>query len=183
MLRVRTIFQGPTGAPWYNNLHFVGDTAADAAAAHSATTTFWSAVDALITSQVTWVCEAIVAEIDLATGQQVDAHVVPQTTGTGFLAGEPMPWASQALIRLHTLIYQNGRSVRGRIYVPGLTVSALASGFLATQDMATLDAAAEALVADAGSLFAVYSRTTASAVEVDATSVWNQWAVMRSRRD
>ena len=183
MLRVRTIFAGPTGAPWYNNLHFVGATAADAAAAHSAVTTFWSAVDGWVTNQVTWVCEGIVAEIDLATGQQVDAHVVPQTTGAGAQSGEPMPWASQALIRLHTLIYQNGRSVRGRIYVPGLVITALASGLLDATVASALDVAAEALVDDAGTQLAVYSRTTASAVEVDAASVWNQWAVMRSRRD
>jgi len=179
--RVRTVFSGVQGAPWLSTLYFaeLGGTAQQAATAAGA---FWNAADALMQLSVSWTTEAAVFTLDETSGQPVSVANTTPVTGTGALGDHILPITTQGLVRLRTGVFLNGREVRGRIFVPGYTEINSNGGPSATV-LSTLNAAGAALIADANSIFAVWSRTNGVAQSVSAVETWNQWAVLRSRRD
>lgn len=195
-LRVQTVISGSTGAPWLNTLCFEADILDDGQDAADAVAAFWGSVDALMDSTTSWVVQPTVVEINEATGNPVAFHTVSGGTGTGAVADISLPYATQGLIRLFTGSVVNHHQVRGRIYVPGLTRNNLAEGTLNSTGISALDAAAEALIADADSSLVVWARpvdaehATEHSPErvgtihpVVAAQVWDQFAVLTSRRD
>src|SRR3982750_3658664 len=50
--RVRTIFPGVAGSPWYSNLYFTGETQTLADAATAATRAFWDSVKGYISTGI-----------------------------------------------------------------------------------------------------------------------------------
>lgn len=182
MWRVRTVFSGPQGAPYLNTLYFdtLGGTAGQAVAAVGA---FWGAVDAHIANDLSWTTEPEVYQLDETTGQPVSVTQVTSATGTGAKTDELIARAAQGLIRLGTGIFVGGREIRGRIFVPGLTLDSVLNGALETTVIAAFDAAALALQTDANSAIVVWSRKNGRMEGVISSSTWSQYAVLRSRRD
>jgi hypothetical protein len=191
-LRATTVFTGSTGTPYLNQFHFPGSGATDAAAAASAASTFWQAISANMANNLSWTRSGEVEEFDPATGLTTAVHSTDPVSGAGVNAAEMLPFTSQALVRWRTGVFQDGREIRGRTFIPGLTQDELADGLLLPA-MQTLIANAAGTLAD---LLGVWSRPReASAgppvvearagqiVPVSASSVWNQFAVLRSRRD
>jgi len=183
VFRVRTIFTGPAGAPWLNTLYF-DEAGGSAQQAATAAGTYWGAVDALMSTAVSWSTEADVVQVNADTGAATGVVSTTPVTGAGADGFEMLPRASQVLVRLLTGVYNDGRQIRGRIFVPGLTRSSLTTGGIVNgASGVTIGNAAAALVADANSALLVWSRSALQDHPVVATSVWAQFASLRSRRD
>lgn len=187
MYRVRTVFDGMQGAPWLNTLYFDqgGGTAQQAV---TAVGNFWGAVDALIDSEVNWRTEADVTDINPLTGQPTSVIQTTPVTGTGAAVGDALPVATQALVRWRTGFFSNGRERRGRTFVPALVEASGDNGKLLAASQTTIQTAAAALIADVNSILVVWSRPDLPTLNggfsaVTASSVWEQFAVLRSRRD
>lgn len=185
MLRVRVPMVSTIGGGPYLATHYFihGDTQADANAAVSATGTFWGAVDAVMDSQISWSTEPDVAIINPVNGELTGILATTPAAGAGAIASDSVPLAAQALIRWLSAGFENGRRVRGRTFVPGLTTTANTNGRVSSGTQATILAAANAFIADAGSALAVWSRIHGAAYSVSTTTVWSEFATLRSRRD
>jgi hypothetical protein len=183
MYRVRVAWNGPAGAPFLSTHYFdlTGGTAQQAATAVGA---FWGAVDALINNAYIWTTESDVATVNAATGQVTSATSTTPVIGSGASAATALPRASQALVRWTTGIYVGGRQIRGRTFIPGITESSNGTdGLFSPADVATVNAAGAALIADANSQLLVWSPTLGQANIVTGASTWGDFAVLRSRRD
>lgn len=123
-----------------------------------------------------------VEEVDPATGNITGVVTITSINRTGNVNTAPVPQAAQALFRWRTGFYSGGREVRGRTFVPGLALAnSSASGELASATVATLQTAGTTLLADSG--FGIWSPARATFQVATACSVWNEFAVMRGRRD
>ena len=184
MLRARTTFTGTTGAPWLSTMYFIAATENQAAAdaVIAAVGAFWGAVDARLGTAIQWTTDPSVAVLDL-DGTQTGAFATTPQVGTGASATELMPPANQILLRLRTNLFVGGREIRGRIFVPGNTEADATAGLVASAAQTAVNVAAAALIADANTIWAVWSPTNATATAVVSATAWSQWAVLRSRRD
>lgn len=98
----------------------------------------------------------------------------------GASGGDRVTLASQVLVQLKTTDIVGGRRLHGRIFLPGCLESQSDDGFVGSGVLAdTAAAAATCFTND----FAVYSPTHHTWATVTSTGIWNQFAVMRSRRD
>lgn len=195
--RVRTVFSGVAGSPWYSNLYFDADGVTPSAQQNvDAVDAFWTALASLMDNAVTWTIGPEVPELDETTGELTGVQTVTPGTGAGTDTTDPLPYMSQGLVRLSTTDFVAGRRVRGRIFVPGLTETAnTTTGQPSGSAITAMTTAGTNLVAAGGLL--VWSRPFAgdpaatpprparagSKASITAVSGWNQWAVMRSRRD
>ena len=196
--RVRTVFTGVAGSPFYNNLYF--GTIADVINPQAC-------VDAV---DVAWTTLTSIMRIDLIGAIEAEVPIIEDTTGeiqsvvstTGGVvdptsAAEPLPTASQGLVRISTNTFLNGRRLRGRIFVPGLTEASQSTGVPNASTITSLAAMGMSLINDANTNLVIYrrprpeedppnpnkpARDGASASAVSATG-WGQFAVLRSRRD
>jgi len=182
MYRVRTVFTGMQGAPWLNTLFF-DDQAGTAAQAVTAVGTFWSSVDGLIDSEVDWTTLADVETVASATGQVTGVTQTTPATGSGALAAEALPIATQGLVRWRTGIFAGGREIKGRTFIPGLTETANDNGKPTSAVVTAVNAAAAALISDANSALVIYTRANSAEATVISGSCWTEFAVLRSRRD
>lgn len=184
MIRVRTTFTGRPGSPGYSNLYFGGDTAGEAQAAVTEVLDFWDGVSAYMTSGTTIVVGGDVDLVDPATGQTTGVFSVGDESTASSGAGAEAP-ALQGLVRWRTGDYVNGREIRGRLFVPWLSSEAYNSGVPSAAFLTQLFASADNLRVDASTAggLMVYSQTHGQASLVTSVSTWNQFAVMRSRRD
>lgn len=183
LYRIRTIFTGVTGSPYYNNLFFL-ITGGTPAQANTAAGAFWTAVSASnMTNGLAWSTDGEVDQIDDTNGQVVATVGVTSVTGVGTAGSDPLSPATQGLIKVRTGQFFSGRELRGRVFLP-CQVEANNTAGAPTSAIATVwNNAASALISDANSTWAVWGPTHFHAEAVNAASAWNQWAVLRSRRD
>ena len=186
LYRVRTGITGVTGSPWLSTSFFLtagaSGTQVEADAAVAKVGTFWSVVDGSMHTSLTWSTEAQVAELTLG-GTLVGGWATTPATGTGATGGDILPFATQELMRLLTGSFLNGRQLRGRIFIPGLTETASVAGVPAVATLAAHVAAANTMAAATDPRLAVWSRVNAAASAVASVTGLTQWAVLRSRRD
>lgn len=185
MLRVTTTMTGLSGAPYYSTQYFEGTEAAEAAAVIPALHTFWTSIKGYITSGLTIDINDEVEVVNIATGQVENTHSVASVpiTSSGNAA---LPKSTQGLLRLRTSSFVNGRRLLGRIFIPALANDAQLTGIPSTGFMSTLATAGNALITDTAGgnhEFGVYSVTHRTFAPVTSVSTWNQFAVLRSRRD
>lgn len=180
MLRVITRFTGVQGSPWFSTIHMDGTDQTSATAANTAVGAFWESVDNYIDNAVLWATESEIESINPVTGETVGAFAVTPVSGSGDAAGDLLPIAAQALVRIRTGVFVGGREIRGRIFVPGVNETYNANGVLEPTAQTGILAAANTL--DAAGLL-VWSRTHGQAVIASTLSVASDFAVLRSRRD
>ena len=180
MKRVRTIFSGVQGTPYFSNLYF-GDSSLSNACV-TAVSTFFADMDGVISDALSWTTQGTVVTIDPITGDITDSEDVTGQNGFGADTGEDLPFANQALIRWHTGEYIAGRELRGRLFVPGMTIVADDNGTLLPSTLLTIQNAADGLIA-AGQNMLMWSKTHGETRAVTSANVWEQFAVLRSRRD
>lgn len=185
MLRTTTEWIGFEGHPGYTTLHFDGLTQADATAAHAATVDLWEVLDAELWAGLEATTISDVPVIDPATGQITELFQVPEVALQMVGAGDPIPPSNQMLIRWRTGFYQAGREVRGRSFIPGIRETTTTEGVIPT---ATVNGFNTALTTwlnalPAGRTLQIWSPTQGTATNVNSVSVWNELAVLRSRRD
>lgn len=177
--RVRTNLIGVAGSPWMSNHYFDAATVGSANDAKGLVYNFWNAVDSYMANNVTWNIDqnvALFANPETLTGWEV----VTAGTGQGLLSDAMLPIATQALVRWSTSAVYNNRRVRGRTFIPGLTVAANADGSLTTPTATAIATAADTMQ-DGG--LVIPSRVQNAFIDVTGASVWSSFAVLRSRRD
>jgi len=184
--QVTVEFSGPSGTPWFNRMYFTtgGGTAQQAATAAG---TFWGAVDALIRDDVTWTTGTEVEELNDSTGALETVNAITAVTGTGGDTTTDMATVLQGLVSWRTGTIVNGRELRGRTFIPGLTQNVNTAGLLSTAAQTAWTTAANALIADANSVYVIWHRPVNGSggqmAPVVTCSVTRKFSVMRSRRD
>lgn len=196
--RVRTIFTGVAGTPWYSNLYFFDNGGTEIGPdAVTWVTAFWTSLSAVMQDSVIWTIEPEVARLDESTGQLTGVTATPGATGGGTQQVAALPWQTQGLIREFTGAFVNGRRVRGRTFIPGPTESSSDVGVPIGTYITALQNAADALIASSVSTWCVWARPfdgdpaavppkparTGTAHIIVSANVWDKWAVQRSRRD
>ena len=192
--RVRTVFTGVAGTPWYSNIYFMDDGATPIGTlAIGWVADYWNAHKPGITSQVSWSVLSEVVTLDEATGDLESVYTGTSSPNTGSASGQPLPWATQVLARQGTAGIVHNRRVRGRIFIPGFTEDSTTTGRVPSATQTAVAAAGTALVAASTSLWVVWSRPFAGTEDnpardgtrwqVTGNSCWDQFAVQRSRRD
>lgn len=183
MYRVRTVFTGVAGAPYYSNLYFAeeGGTAAQARGAVNAV---WANMLAQFRTGLVFTIEQDVPVVDEVTGDVIRVdNGGAAYTGIGTSANDPLPPATQLLMRLRTGAYVNGREIRGRCFIPGMTENNSDQGVPVVGIRSTLDGLFASLVGSTNAQLVVWAKTRATYAVVNSASAWNQWSVLRSRRD
>lgn len=179
MIRVRINWTGLCQG--FSVLHFDGDASQAQAAADAATDFILGTGIARVSAQLARV-DPEVNIVDPSTGSTIGATTVTTTQYPGTLGTDALPQATAILFRWRTGSYVGGREVRGRTFMPGLGSENLAAnGELDAGQQADLQLAADELVAATG--FLIYSPTRGGQSPVTSASVWNEFAVMRSRRE
>jgi hypothetical protein len=154
-----------------------------ASAAITAVGTFWTAMKAYISNQISYATHSQVDQLDNA-GHPVGAFGTTPATGTGAQSGNMTPPAVQALAQWRTGHYVNYREIRGRTYIPGMvSVNINANGQLATTFSTAFQSACNTLIGQTGAHLAVWSKRWADPYQVISGQPWEQFAVLRSRRD
>ena len=185
MYRVRTVFTGMLGSPYLSTMYFhdnlpIGVTRQQVV---TAVGTFWTAVDAQLSTSLQWSTEADVVTIDQVTGDITASGGTTPASGSGGTTGAAVLTAVQALVRWTTGQYIGGRQVRGRTFVPGMH-GGNAIGNAPTAALTNaINAAAAALIADPNVELLLWSRKNGVAHLVTGGSAWGTLAVLRSRRD
>lgn len=185
MQRVRTVWTGVAGAPYYTNLYFNDTTGASGAQdAVTAVDTFWTAISGNIEQNCDYVIEPFVAVIGSTEGALVDGHTTTGETGGGTYVGEMLPRQVQGLVRWDTGVIVGGRYLRGRTFIPCIGEPINTTGGVPTTAFATLvNTAAAALIADTGNELVIWSRTHGVAHPATLGTFQPQWATLNSRRD
>jgi hypothetical protein len=185
MNRVRTVWTGVAGAPYYTNMYFNDDnTITPAQDAVNAVGTFWSALSGNIVNTVSYTVQGDVARINVATGQLQGAWAVTPVTAAGTAAVDQLPRQVQGLVRWETGTVVSGRFLRGRTFIPGLGETLNNPGGVPTPTLVALfGTAGAALIADTGNELLVWSRAHGVANPVVSATGWSQWATLRTRRD
>lgn len=195
-LRVNTILSGPGVIGGGINQMFFSNGAADAQACTDAVQDFWDALAAQMSNQINYQTDTVVAVFNETDGQLLSQNVVTALPlASGLLTNHMLPTSTQGLIRLGTNGIVHNRQVRGRVFVPGMVEdNNFSPGVPGGSWPSVAQAAINALIADATADLAVWSRPVTVATagvpirngsihDVTAATVWDKWAVLRSRRD
>jgi len=184
LVRVRTIFTGVAGTPWYSNLYFMGaGVAINVANCHAQVAAFWNAYKPNVTTAVSYTVEGDVPTIDDATGNITGVTSVTPVTAACTGVGDSLPYQTQGLIRLYTNTFISGRRLRGRVFLVAPLESLSTTALPTAAYVSSMNAAATTMKGAPGAQLAVYSRTHHTSAAVQTVSTWSQWAVQRSRRD
>jgi hypothetical protein len=180
--RVRTDLVSTAGNPLLSTMYFPGESIFSAADARGAVGTFWGALGDAMSETCTWTVEPEVASIDAASGDLLELVSDSVTwSGAGTLTGQPLPPANQALVRWRTASVVAGRQIHGRTFIPGMTENLNDDGTPNSGLVDLLNTAA-ALLIDGDNSLCVWSRAHLTAAVATSGTGWNQYAVLRSRR-
>jgi hypothetical protein len=164
------------------NFHFEG-AVGSAAQQRDAVVAFLTATNDQRATSSTWTIATDVKRFNVATGALESINTVTTATDTGDDGGDILGVATQGLLRLLTTSIVSGRLLRGRLFLPANTETVNSGGGPTSTYRSDYEAAAATLIAEANTNWGVWSRTHGAFVGVNSASVWNQWAVLRSRRD
>ena len=182
MFRLRVVGTGVVGSPYYSNFYFDGIDGAGAAAALE------GLFDGFAPFQTQFLVNTLEPEavsINPVNGQPIASTPVTSWTVTGLSTNDILPTQVQALTKITTGEYVDGRQIQGRVNIAGLTESSQNNG--AFMNPATVDALQtewdQFLDADETGEwdYAVYSRKNGAVFPVTAATVEAAWATLRSR--
>lgn len=184
MFQTTVVITGLSGGPYYSSFTFQGETQGVADAAIAAVEDFWVAGRNYIKSGSLISCDGVSTIINSSTGQPTGLLQSTAWSTSGLDTGQPLPPATQGLVRWRTGVFVGGREIRGRTFLPGVTETYSTTGQPDSAYTSAWATAAAALVADAGCELAVWSRAHQQVATVTASNVWtSNFAVLRSRRD
>lgn len=178
--RVRTEMVGVPGSPYLSNMYF--GALEDTQECIDKVGDFWVGVSGFMSEDLQFNVDPTVFNLDAATGEIIGSVSGAGVNNQGTDDSELMPPANQALVRWTTGVYSGGREVRGKTFIPALTVSANVDGFvnpLYPTDFATFSTDWLA----SGPALVIWSRKNGIAEPVTRGDMWSQFAVLRSRRD
>lgn len=194
MLRAKANITGLEGGSAVMSLYaqtaLAGD---DAVAAQLASSRLHDALDtfkARLANSVSYVADTVVQKIDPVTGTLLAEYGVDPWTVTGTVSEPQLPGASQACIGWATGVAVNGRMLKGRTFVAGISRFSLAGdgGILAeTQTLLNAMAAAWNDPGTTDLVAGVWHRPVAGAGGsfhgISGWTIPTKYAVLRSRRD
>jgi hypothetical protein len=182
MYRVTQVATGVAGSPYYLTGHFnaAAGTAQQAADAWRALLS--GGVATYVTGLVFSAISAV-ETVDPATGNTTAITAVTVAAQTFTNADQPLPAATSLLLRWRTGTYVAGREVRGRTNIPRLGELDNTLGVPAGATTTAWQARITTLLASVVASLVVYARQAGTWNTVVTGSVWDQWAVLRSRRD
>lgn len=185
MLRTRITWVSGQGAPYYSTMHWEGTTSANASTVHNRTVTFLQLFDQDINTAVDATVIGDVDQVDPATGEVVQRFNVTPVAVNSTSTGQTLPWSTQGLIRFKTGVFAGGRELRGRFFIPGFTELANLDGKVDPTGVAGFNGVLATWLAagTAGTNLVVWSRTQGTTATVSNATIWDQWAVLRSRRN
>jgi len=181
--RVRTALAGGSGAAQVSTMFFssaASETAQDAA---TAVHDFWDDIKDVLYSGYTATVESDVYLIDQATGEPTGTVGVTVAAITCTGASDPLPWATQGLVRWTTGTFIGGRQVRGRTFLPGTLESCNTLGVPNSVYTGVVNPALATFLGTTGVTPVIYSRKNHSAWPIINANLWTKWAELRSRRD
>jgi hypothetical protein len=179
--RINVLYTGFAGLPGTNTLyaHENGISAADQVAAVLA---FYTGLASAFRSGLHIAVDSVVEIVDSTNGQTTGLDDTGAGgTVTGSNSGALLPPSTQLLVRWRTGVFFSGRELRGRTFLPYFTENDNSSGAPSSGLVASVQTAAQTMADDAN--LAVFSPTKFQWADVSAAQVWNEWAVLRSRRD
>lgn len=183
MFRVRVQITGPAGSPWLATHYFLPSAGMTPDEAVAATGSFWNDCRVYMTTGATIASEAEVASVDALTGEVTGIDQTTPFSVTGASSADPLPPTVQGVVRWRTGTFVGGREIRGRTFIPGLTEAYSTNGVPTAGFLSGVQTAAAGLIADANSDLCIWSRAHQNDPLAVTASVWNQFGVLRSRRD
>lgn len=192
MLRFTTRMTGPAGAPYYSTQYFGGTEQAEADEVTEALHDFWDAIKGFITTGVSIQIQPEVEVVNPLNGL-IENVLTSNSIAIASTGNAALPKATQGLVRLRTNAFVAGRRVQGRVFIPALANDAQLTGIPSAAFMTGVANAAEAMrvaLEPGNADWSVWSRPVTgegardgSNHPISSVSVWNQFAVLRSRRD
>lgn len=184
LYRVRTAITGYNGGAQLSTHYLDATSPGTAQDAADAVHTFWSTAAAKIANSYQFQVQPLVEIIQSTTGQITGASATSSTIITGSITGNLAAPTNQALVRWHTGVYQNGREIRGRTFIPGMPAAGVDNvGTLDGGYQTTYNSAAAAYLSWTSSTPVIYSRQHFAFAPVVSGDTWKEIAVLRSRRD
>lgn len=180
--RVRTAFTGIPGSPYVSTMHFEHALSGPAVVVDRVRD-FWTGMVGIGTTPMVATVEGDVSVIDEATGLTVGVESTADLVVTFTGVTERLPPANQILVRWQTGLFPSGRQVMGKTFVPGVSEANATAGTVQQATRDAIQVLAAALIAPTDERFVVYSRKNLAGYRVLTSSVWEQFAVLRSRRD
>lgn len=180
--RVRVVWTGVAGAPYYSNFYF-DNGVGSAQDMHNDVSTMITGLGQVCTFPMTATVQPEVPLIDSVTGEiqaveQVVEDVIPMVQSE-----ESLPSALQGLVRFKTDAFVGGRRLAGRFFVPRLGQGFNDNGSMAPAGVTAINSYVQPFVASSASQLVIWSRSTGATAPVVSANTWNQFAVLRSRRD
>lgn len=172
---------GPGATQKLNVFHYA-DTATGAGI-KSDLEAWLNAIKPQISSQFSAKLQNVWRTYDTVTGDLTNevAFSGGTATITGTSANQVLPDAVAGLFRWNTGVVVSGRFLKGRTFVPGLTVGLMTSGNFAGTGLTTLVTAAQTL-AGSTNHFAVWSKKHGVVHDVNSGSFWAEASTQRRRR-
>ena len=159
--RVNVAWTGPAVRGGGLTQLFFGSGSVDAQACVDAVGDFLNTVKAHWNSSNVATIDPIVTNIDELTGDlEGIVSTSPPGPFTGTDSGDPIPPSSQGLVRWFTGQVANNHLIRGRTFMPAITENDSTLGKPTTGYITAVEAAADALIADADSELVVWHRPT-----------------------
>jgi len=195
--RVQTVISGSLVNGGGISTHYFDTSVGAAQDAATAVLGFWATCVANLNNGVTFTVQPFVTERTAETGATTGVVAVTGGSVTGSTSFEALPAANQALLRLRTGVFSDGREIRGRLFIPGITeADHNVSGLLAALKT-QLEGAAVALRDSTTANWVVWRRPrladplhvppisarAGDKATVVSIEMWNKPAVLRSRRD
>lgn len=183
MARVTTVVTGVAGSPYYLSGHFEyleGGEDALISAWHG----FTADAAGNLQAGSTWTTGPEIILINPVNGETVGVVSGDPEIVTGTNADAALPPATQLLVRWRTGVYVAGREIRGRTSIPCQLESLnTIAGRPDPSHRAAVELRAETLVDSSVNQLVVWSKKNGRHEPVEFSSVWNEWSVLRSRRD
>lgn len=190
MVRVDSIWAGPSIRGGGITQLFFGEGSGSAQDAVNAVQTFWNALHGYWAQGNTVSVDPVVTGLNEEDGS---LNGVTTTSVAGPIdgndTGDPAAVLVQGLIRWFTGGVANNRLVRGRTFLPAMTETNNEDARPTAGFIAGVELAANALITDAETIFGIWHRPSLNPTPdgtfspAVATSCWNEWSFLRSRRD
>lgn len=175
---------GPGAGGKLSVLYF--DDAVAVATQRTSISTMLTSISDRLDNAVAWTVRTVGRELANASGALTGEWTESTArTGTGTLAGQAIPDASQALMRWNTGAVVGGRFLKGRTFIPGIEVGQITDGNLSALCISDFNLACGTFAGDANG-FSIWNRPVngggGQLHPVVSGTVWNELAVLRRRR-
>jgi hypothetical protein len=182
--KVETVWTGLAGAPHLSTMFFTY-VIGNATAVINAVDQFWTDLAAQIDNGLAWTVQAETQLIEDTSGLLVGTEGGVANTGNGLGVGNALPPATQGLVNWRTNTFINGRTLRGKTYVPGpVAATGDINGHATAAYQTALNTAGQTLITGTSGPgpLRVFSRTHLTSATVQSAVAFTDFAVLRSRR-